>query len=262
MVRRMHILTLSHLTSPSRLKNISMRLICATGIALLIGKWIKSRRWRLVAGLAWLITAATPAHAQVKLYDIIRPPDVFRKPENQPFPVLDLKTAIAGVDAYIVKRTKASGFYKIKGFLFSIHFGPLPVSWRPNADGSNSHSAALRSLVFHAVCRENKRALLNLVVVDDAFSSSMFSELQRYYLNEIGQRQSVSARFRGDALPIPYASPSFTFGQIDDRWELETALRTGGPAKARRLISRFDKLCRLGRLKDASQPTLPPQKPQ
>lgn len=152
----------------------------------------------------------------------------------------DLSAATRAIDHLLAERRKTSSTYKIHGKLRAWDLGSRTTSFsRPHRFLIDDFAGHLGTIVFHAVCREHRKALKTLARIDGQILGGLFDAEERLYLTDLARRLEAKPA------PAPHrASPPNDLRSINRRRRLVAALDSGQSNAARRLLARFASLCR------------------
>ncbi|MEM7777412.1 MAG: hypothetical protein AAF732_17575 [Pseudomonadota bacterium] len=200
---------------------------------MLIGKSLRWHGRHLLIPLAWLAIGVAPVHAQLKKFDVI-----------------DLATVLQKTDEYIAGRRRPRTLREQLNNIDATRGWSREVEWDPGDDlFPHPFSFVLRSLVFHAVCRENRSAMAKLIALELPQYTSFFSDLQGMYLNDLARRLSLDAKFPGQTYRGSLSNDPGALRRLNDWQDMRTALKESKHRDALRVVLSFWMLCRRGTLK-------------
>ena len=159
----------------------------------------------------------------------------------------DLAAVVQAIDRALAEGTRKSLTYKLHGQLLTADLGSRVTSWsRPKRFLIDDFAQHLRTLFFHAVCREHPTALKALARIDRLILGGLFSANQRIYLADRAARLATGIRIQPPQRNVS-APPDNDLKSINRRNRLAAALENEQLDTARWLVPGFTLLCRSDR---------------
>lgn len=160
----------------------------------------------------------------------------------------ELLTSITSFEALLEETRRRSLTYRVRGKLFVGDFGRPLLQWfLPRTYAGQPPLPAsiwLNTIVFHAVCQENKRAIISLNWSNRNIWGGLFGFDEAEYLHRISRRHHVTSDFLASLGADKV--PSFKDAKAAERYRrFKQALAAEDYAEARRLAGVFGALCRV-----------------